>query len=139
LIEYLDETDAELFGCQSRIAEGAQAFLKTAFTNLQVLTSRLPLLSHTLIANRKSKIEIYRLQMQSLVRQKLSAQHSRLKEKESFFRLSSPKYILDKGYSITLKKGKAIKSTKELQDGDTIETLLAEGKVTSIVTHFNSK
>ena len=115
LINCIDETAAELFDCRSIITEDAQAFLKSAFTNLQVSTSRLPLLARTMLTIRQSQ----------------------LKEKESFFRLSSPKYILDKGYSITLKNGKALKSSKELKEGDSIETLLAEGKITSAVTHFN--
>jgi exodeoxyribonuclease VII large subunit len=46
--------------------------------------------------------------------------------------LSSPAYILAKGYSITLKDGKAVKSAKELQKGDFLETILAEGKVQSV-------
>ena len=100
---------------------------------LYELISRLPLLSHALIENKKSKIEIYRLQIQNLVRQMLTEQHSQIKEKESFFRLSSPKYILAKGYSITLKNKKAVKSAKELQEGDVIETHLAEGRITSAV------
>ena len=58
---------------------------------------------------------------------------SRLKETESFFQYSSPNYILAKGYSITLKNGKAVKSVNELSQGDEIETILAEGKMKSVV------
>jgi exodeoxyribonuclease VII large subunit len=137
LIDCVEETAAGLFECRSKITEDAQAFLKTTFTNLQVFSSRLPLLAHTLIENKKSKIAISRLQIQNLTRQMLYAQHSLLKEKESFFRLSSPKYILDKGFSITLKNGKAVKSAKELLEGDMIETLLAEGKIASTVSQFS--
>jgi len=137
LIGCVDETAAGLFDCRSKITEDAQDFLKTAFTNLHVLASRLPLVAHSLIENKKSKIEIYRIQIQNLVCQMLSVQQSHLKEKESFFRLSSPKYILAKGYSITLKNKKAVKSTKELQEGDVIETHLAEGRITSTVNYFS--
>jgi exodeoxyribonuclease VII large subunit len=117
LIGCMEETVTELFDCQSKMIEDAQAFLKTAAMNLRALTSRLPLLINTLLIK----------------------QHSQLKEKESFFRMSSPKYILAKGYSITLKNGKTLKSAKELQAGDRIDTILTEGKITSDVVHFNSK
>ncbi|GHV30621.1 exodeoxyribonuclease 7 large subunit [Bacteroidia bacterium] len=136
LIGCVEETAAGLFDCRSKIIESAQSFLKITGMNLRTLTSRLPLLANTLIENKKSKLEIYRLQMQNLVRRILAAQHSQLKEKESFFRLSSPKYILDKGYSITLKNGKAVKSVKELQEGDAIETILAEGKIAGTVVRL---
>ncbi|MDR2621898.1 MAG: exodeoxyribonuclease VII large subunit [Dysgonamonadaceae bacterium] len=133
LIARVEETAAGLFDCQSAITESAQAFLKAIAINIRALTSRLPLLVNALIENKKSKLEIYRLQMRNLVSQMLAVQHSQLKEKESFFRLSSPKYILDKGYSITLKDGKAVKSVKELQEGDAIETILAEGRIAGSV------
>jgi exodeoxyribonuclease VII large subunit len=133
LIGCVEETAAELFDSRSKIMESAQAFLKTATMDLRALTSRLLLLATAMIENGKSKPEVYRIQIENLVRRMLSAQHSRLKEKESFFRLSSPEYILAKGYSITLKNGKAVKSAKELQDEDTIETILAEGKIASTV------
>ncbi|MDR1611062.1 MAG: exodeoxyribonuclease VII large subunit [Candidatus Symbiothrix sp.] len=134
LIARVEETAAGLFDCQSEITGSAQAFLKAATVNLRTLTSRLPLLANALIENRRSKLEIYRLQMRNFIRQMLAGRHSQLKEKESFFRLSSPKYILNKGYSITLKNGKAVKSVKELQERDAIETILAEGKIAGTVT-----
>jgi exodeoxyribonuclease VII large subunit len=48
--------------------------------------------------------------------------------------LSSPEAILRRGYSITLKNGKAVTSAQELSDGDTLITLFAAGEATSIVT-----
>ena len=77
--------------------------------------------------------EMLRLKIRNGASQLILAQESRLREKESFLRLSSPEYILAKGYSITLKNGKAVKSAKELLQGDSIETVLAEGKVKSVV------
>jgi exodeoxyribonuclease VII large subunit len=65
---------------------------------------------------------------QFLLREKLQLEH-----KTSFFKLSSPDYILSRGYSITLKNGKAVKSAEKLQAGDEIVTRLAEGSVSSII------
>jgi len=53
---------------------------------------------------------------------------------ETFFRLSSPEYILAKGYSVTLKNGKAVKSADVLAIGDRIETRLYQGQIHSLVT-----
>lgn len=138
LITCVEKTAAKLFDCRSGITEATQVFLKTANLNLHTLTSRLPLSVNSLIENKKSKLEIIRLQIQNLVRHMLTGQHSLLNEKESFFRLSSPEHILAKGYSITLKNGKTVKSVKELQEGDTVETILAEGKITGTVVELRT-
>jgi exodeoxyribonuclease VII large subunit len=132
LIGCAEETAAGLFDCRTKITESARILLRTTTQHLHTLASRLPLSANALIENKKSKTEIYRLQMQNLVRRMVAAQYSLLKEKESFFKLSSPEYILAKGYSITLKNGKAVKSAKEIQKGDALETILAEGAVISI-------
>jgi len=66
-------------------------------------------------------------------RQFIQGEENKLKGKDDFFKLSSPEYILSKGYSITTKAGKPIKSSQSLIPGDTIETLLYEGKVASVV------
>lgn len=45
----------------------------------------------------------------------------------------NPKHVLKKGYSITLKNGKTIKSINNVKDGDKITTVLMDGKFFSIV------
>jgi exodeoxyribonuclease VII large subunit len=137
LIGCMEEAAVKLRDRQTGINETAQAFLKTAAINLHTLTSRVPLLVNTLIENKKSKLEITRMQIQSLVREMLAGQQTILNERETFFRLSLPEHILAKGYSITLKNGKTVKSIKELQAGDTVETLLAEGKFVGNIISLN--
>lgn len=46
---------------------------------------------------------------------------------------ASPEKILRRGYSITLKDGKAVRSVSELQEGDVLLTLLADGGLDSVV------
>ncbi len=45
-----------------------------------------------------------------------------------------PQRILDRGYSLTLHQGKAVRTASTLQAGDELQTRLAEGTVTSVVT-----
>ncbi|MDF1574614.1 MAG: exodeoxyribonuclease VII large subunit [Bacteroidales bacterium] len=47
--------------------------------------------------------------------------------------LVDPENILRRGYSITLLKGKALRSVKDLKPGDILETRLQEGKILSKV------
>jgi len=46
-------------------------------------------------------------------------------------RLLNPENILKRGYSLTLKEGRVVKSVDDLQIGEAIETRLAKGKVKS--------
>lgn len=46
----------------------------------------------------------------------------------------NPLKVLERGYSITMKQGKVIKSGKELEINDQIETLFLKGKIKSSVT-----
>ncbi|MCG6190416.1 exodeoxyribonuclease VII large subunit [Maribellus maritimus] len=63
-----------------------------------------------------------------------------LKEKErihlneSSMRLLNPENVLKRGYTLTLKEGKIIKSVSDLQIEDNIETRFADGKVKSKIT-----
>jgi len=133
LIEQMDETATDLSDCRESIRKNALAVLESSNEKLKTLTAHLPLFVRNLLEGKQSSVEMLRLKIRNSVSQLILTQESRLKEKESFFRLSSPDYILAKGYSITLKSGKPVKSAKELLQGDTIETIFAEGKIVSIV------
>lgn len=59
--------------------------------------------------------------------------HKRLRECEETgarLRLLSPENVLRRGYSITLKNGKAVTTATELQPGDTLVTKFHEGETT---------
>lgn len=45
----------------------------------------------------------------------------------------NPKHVLKKGYSITLKNGKIVKSIHNIKSGEEITTILKDGKLSSIV------
>jgi exodeoxyribonuclease VII large subunit len=96
----------------------------------------LPIYVNNTIEKQHLSLELIQNNLQKSAQQFIQKEENKLKEKESFFKLSSPDYILSKGYSITLKDGKAVKSTQSLQEGDTIETILSEGKITSSIKFF---
>ena len=133
LIEQMEETASCLFDSQEDIRKNALAILDAHNERLKVLTAYLPVFARNLLDGKRSSLEMFRLKIRNSASSFILTQESRLKEKESFFRFSSPDYILAKGYSITLKNGKAVKSVKELTQGDTVETVLAEGKIASVV------
>lgn len=139
LIEQMEETASALFDCRESILNDTLAILESSNEKLKTMTAHLPFFARNLLEGKQSLLEMLRLKIRSSVSQLILTQEVRLKEKESFFRFSSPEYILAKGYSITLKNGKAVKSAKELSQGDIIETVLAEGKMKSGVMEIMDK
>lgn len=88
-------------------------------------------LSHRMLRTEKNTIaeneHILRIRMTDGFR----LQHSKLDALEVKKRLVDPVRVLKRGYSLAYKDGKIIKSTADLQEGDELQTRLADGSVTS--------
>ena len=133
LIGQVDETASALFDSQESIRKNTLSVLDAYGERLRITAAHLPIFARNLLERKQSSLEMLQMKIRNSASPFIRTHESQLKEKESFFRLSSPDYILAKGYSITLKNGKAVKSAEELSQGDAIETVLAEGKVKSVI------
>lgn len=60
-------------------------------------------------------------------------QYSLLDMYQKHLALASPENILKKGYTLTMKDGKVIKSPSAVKSGDEIKTYFSDGEITSIV------
>jgi exodeoxyribonuclease VII large subunit len=78
-----------------------------------------------------------KLKGQSKSRFSVERNHLLLAEKRK--ELLNPLNILKRGYSITYHNGKAIKEIAQLQEGDDIRTMLADGTFTSRVLEKNEE
>jgi len=134
LIEQMEETASALYSCQENVRNNTVALIESFSEKLKILSAHIPYYAKNLLETKKTSLEMLRMKIRNSFLQFILFQESGIKEKESFFRLSSPEYILTKGYSITLKNGKAVKSAKELLKDDILETIFAKGKIKSIVT-----
>ena len=65
---------------------------------------------------------------------RLVKEQHRLQLLEQEVKAASPEHLLKRGYSITLKNGKAVTDASALQPGDELITRLAQGEIKSIVT-----
>jgi exodeoxyribonuclease VII large subunit len=133
LVTRLEETANDLTECQSDIIYAGRRMLDSATEKLRQLIRYLPIQAHNNIEQQYRLLDSIKINLQKSGKQFILQEETQLKEKESFLKLSSPQYILSRGYSITLKDGKAVKSAQSLQKGDTIETILAEGKIVSVL------
>lgn len=74
----------------------------------------------------------------ALARQNLRTADRRLAEAEAICRAFDPATVLRRGYSLTLKNGKAVRSAAQIAPGDELETRLHDGSVHSIVAGSHS-
>jgi exodeoxyribonuclease VII large subunit len=134
LISLLEETSGTLNEIWDSIISGVIQSVKTSEELLQKMTHHLPLHLNTIFKRQDYAIKTLTTNIRHSIKQFFQDKETELKDKESFFRLSSPEYILSKGYSITLKNGKPVKTSETLKEKDVVRTILAQGEIVSIVT-----
>ncbi len=111
----------------------ASGLLHQAKLSLQRETNRIAMGSSKPLTRCKEQL--------ATIRQRISAEPERLLERasravaiiENTLEHLNPEHILKKGYSITLHKGKALKDPNRVEKGDTLETILSNGRLTSRV------
>ena len=85
------------------------------------------------VADAQRKLEILSQNVQPVLERKMMSESHRLQMLEQRIRSQDPELLLKRGYSITLKNGKSIRSASLLTSGDVIVTRFAEGTVKSKV------
>ncbi len=155
LIDHLERVFNALNNSQEQITRLAQQKLTYYKSQFAAIAELLPRLFINVKVRQESRLDIIYNRLLHSSGSKLSALNSTLSTLEP--RISSalerrmlkelhrlqlieektksldPALLLKRGYSITLKDGKAIRDADELQSGDTIETRLANGTVKSTV------
>ncbi|GHU70973.1 exodeoxyribonuclease 7 large subunit [Bacteroidia bacterium] len=133
LVSCLDELQNDLYLCQTAILSETDRLLQSAKEKVQSIARFLPLVFSNRLEKEQLNLHLLQSNLIHSVRQRLEKSEAQLNEKEAFIRMSSPEYVLSKGYSITRKNGKTVKTAQSLQEGDLIETVFYEGVVTSKV------
>ena len=155
LISHLKEVLDTLNDSQDRIARIAIQKLSTLNSQLSTLQSALPRLFSVVKARQearidalfnrmlsdiqqkivgcKSRVEGYGQRIPLLIDRRLTVERHRLQLIEEKARSLDPALLLQRGYSITLKDGKAVRDPQALRQGDEIETRLEKGTIKSII------
>lgn len=61
----------------------------------------------------------------------------KLKNLENMIRVLSPQNTINRGYSLTMLNGKAVRSVTALKEGDMLETRLSDGTISSVIASNN--
>ena len=133
LISRMDETASHLSELTERLHEGVTLRLRQEHIRLQQYRSRIPTASVRRLATARMELLTARKDLHRAVESMLACYRHRLELLRQRITDASPEKQLARGYSITLKDGRAVKNAAELHPGDRIETRLKEGKIISTV------
>lgn len=156
LISHLKQVLDTVDNAQERITRYMQQKLSMLNTQLSVYTEMIPKIFAAVNVRQLSRIDLLSQRMVAAVQHRVLAENGRLSTIElnlpihterrlqsEYHRLQiaeeklkslDPMLLLKRGYSITLKNGRAVHDVASLEPGDQIETRLEKGCVKSIVT-----
>ena len=133
LIEHLKEVLDIIDNSQELITRYAQQKLSALNTQLSALSESIPRLFSLVKTRQESKLDIFEQRMRTSIDRRLTSEHHKLELTSEKLKALDPTLLLARGYSITLKDGKAVRSPQQLRPGDEIETRLEKGIIKSII------
>ena len=155
LIDHLKMVLDAINNAQDAIARLTQQKLSTLNAQLSTLQEMLPRLFSTVKARQEARIDNLYMRMLSCIREtvisslgkintletrlpiftdrKIITERHRLQLMEEKAKSLDPTLLLQRGYSITLHNGRAVKEASALAPGDEMETRLAKGRIISKV------
>ena len=155
LIDHAQSVSDALDDMQRRLATRAQQRLSLLASRLSLLQSALPrlftvvktrqearidtlyrrllaLIGQKVVAHR-GRLDTFGQRLPLIVQRRLTTEHHRLELTAEKLKMLDPALLLSRGYSITLKDGRAVRDPQQLQQGDLIETRLEKGTIKSTV------
>jgi exodeoxyribonuclease VII large subunit len=133
LIGRMAEAADRLADLAARLRQGAYALLESERLRLTTLRTRLPSSARRRLADARLALLAASKDLQQATRTLLARQRHRLELLGQRVADASPQRLLARGYSITLKEGKAVTDARQLQPGDTLVTRFAQGEAESVV------
>jgi len=121
-------------GLKMTLAQQTQFVLKQESRTLNAMANRMQADALNTLHDSEAMIDRLAQDLQRQTLGALSAKKLSLQHLEAQVRILDPIHILRRGFTITLKDGKAIKHSSEVKPGDVITTQLAEGRITSTTT-----
>ena len=133
LVACMDQVADRLDNLSFRLQQGVRNRLLWEHRRIEGLKQRIPSAVYKRISDAKYGLLAANRDLQMVTRQFLSMKKHRLELLQQRLNDALPEKQLARGYSITLKNGKAVKDASALKEGDTLVTLLYKGKVESVI------
>ena len=139
LIAKIDKCADVLDEMSARLMLGVRNRLLWEHRRIENLAQRIPSTVYKRIADAKYDLLSAQRDLQMASRQFLSTKKHRLELLQQRLNDALPEKQLARGYSITLKNGKAVKDASLLKEGEEVTTLLHQGLFESVITNCHSE
>jgi len=133
LIHQVTEVAEHLEELSVRLQQGAYMLLEQEQRRLEALQIRIPNLVHRKLADARFSLLAAKKDLSQVAKALLARRSHRLELLQQRIADASPDKLLSRGYSITIKDGKAVTDASSLKPGDRLTTRLLKGEVQSVV------
>ena len=131
---FINQRENEFKRFQQQIERGGLNYLKEQSFVLNQKIAGLDFYTQRQFRLMKTKLTQSKQELKIRLEEGFKHKTNNLQNYEEKNRLVDPMQILKRGYSLTYKNSKLIKSVTDLKEGDQIESQLADGKVKSKIT-----
>ena len=133
LIDNLLRVLERLDDASQRISYAVNQRISNQKTKIVTMTSLIPTLALRVVGDQRHRIEMMGNRLPIAIERRLTNQKHLLESLTIKLQGFDPQLLLSRGYSITLKDGKAVRDPQQLQPGDEIETRVEKGTIRSVV------
>ena len=133
LINRATATIDYLMELQDRLVETTRNMLTQEESQLNVWAKDVYHTSKSMLQSNRNTLLFLSEKVRNIVKNRVEREYFTIQRYEHFVSLSLPENMLKRGYSITTRNGKTIKSTADLSEGDVIITQFFDGKIVSKV------
>ena len=139
LIVCMDEVADRLNDLAYRLQSGVRNRLLWEHRRMDSLKQRIPNAVYKRISDAKYELLVAQRNLASASKAFLTNKTHRMELLQQKLNDALPEKQLARGYSITLKDGKVVKDASALKEGDSLVTMLHQGKIESIITNCHSE
>jgi exodeoxyribonuclease VII large subunit len=135
LQKWIRESTVNFYGkiisMQHSLATAVNRSVNRQNISLLKTESRIKKISGDILAGRAYQLQKLSLVLARSLKHGFSIQKQKIEYYYERINSCDPSTVLRRGYSVTMKKGKAVKDAALLAEGDILETILNKGKITS--------
>ena len=132
LISALEKAEEEIDELASELCNFTSNIIQKEHKSLELYMLKIKQASRTGFLKEQNRLSNYLFQLKSMYRNRIHRETNKLALIATRIETQSPKYLYERGYTITTVHGKRITSALQVKPGDKVTTHLADG-------HFDSE
>ena len=133
LIDHLAQTLRRIEEAQNRLTMYIHQRISSYQVRLSNIAVLIPNLALQTVANARHQIDLLESRIPVAIERRITNQKHLLEQLNIKLQSLDPQILLSRGYSITLKDGRAVRDPQQLKSGDTLETRVEKGTIKSTV------